>query len=79
MNEILGVSNSVPCTTINKVCSSGLKSVVYGAMSIGLGQSDIVVAGGFESMSNVPFYLNNVKKKKANLIFFKVPKRSFLW
>lgn len=56
----LGISSSVPCTTINKVCSSGLKSVVYGAMGIGLGISHVVVAGGFESMSNVPFYLTNV-------------------
>lgn len=52
----------VPCTTVNKVCSSGLKSVMYGSMSIQLGQTDVVVAGGFESMSNVPFYLNNHRK-----------------
>jgi acetyl-CoA C-acetyltransferase len=46
-----GIPVNVPCTTINKVCSSGLKSVVYGAQSIGLGQSHTVVAGGFENMS----------------------------
>lgn len=55
-----GIPSSVPCTTINKVCSSGMKSVIFGSQSIGLGQSDIVVAGGFESMSNVPFYVTNV-------------------
>lgn len=55
-----GIPSTVPCTTINKVCSSGMKSVIFGAQSIGLGQSDIVVAGGFESMSNVPFYVTNV-------------------
>lgn len=48
---------NVPCTTINKVCASGLKTVAYGAQSIALGLSDTVVAGGFESMSNVPFYV----------------------
>ena len=55
-----GIPSSVPCITINKVCSSGMKSVIFGAQSIGLGQSNIVVSGGFESMSNVPFYVNNV-------------------
>jgi len=48
---------NVPCTTINKVCASGLKTVTLGAQSIALGISDVVVAGGFESMSNVPFYV----------------------
>eukprot|EP01098_Paradermamoeba_levis_P002889 TRINITY_DN1371_c0_g1_i1.p1 TRINITY_DN1371_c0_g1~~TRINITY_DN1371_c0_g1_i1.p1 ORF type:complete len:413 (-),score=161.38 TRINITY_DN1371_c0_g1_i1:141-1328(-) len=52
-----GLPESVICTTVNKVCSSGMKAVMYGAQSIQLQQSDIVVAGGFESMSNVPFYL----------------------
>ncbi len=42
-----GIPTNVPCTTINKVCSSGMKSVMYGSQSIGLGLSDIVVAGGF--------------------------------
>lgn len=45
---------------MNKVCSSGLKCVAFGAMSIGLGLNNVVVAGGFESMSNVPFYIHNV-------------------
>ncbi len=52
-----GIKESVPCTTINKVCSSGLKSVMFGAQSIMLGQNDIVVTGGMESMSNVPYYV----------------------
>jgi len=55
-----GIGLDVPCTTINKVCSSGLKSVCFGAQSIGLEQADLVVAGGFESMSKAPFILHNV-------------------
>ena len=55
-----GVDKHVPCTTINKVCSSGMKTVMLGASSIGLGLNDIVLAGGFESMSNAPFYVTNV-------------------
>lgn len=52
-----GLSVNVPCTTINKVCASGMKSVSIGAQSIMLGQSDVVVAGGMESMSNIPYYV----------------------
>lgn len=52
-----GISNTVPCTTINKVCSSGLKSVMLGAQTIMLGLNDLVVAGGMENMSDVPYYL----------------------
>lgn len=52
-----GIPNGVPSTTINKVCSSGMKAVMFGAQSIMLGQNDIVVAGGMESMSNAPFYV----------------------
>ena len=47
----------VPCTTINKVCSSGMKSVMFAAQSIMLGQNDIVVAGGMENMSQIPYYI----------------------
>jgi acetyl-CoA C-acetyltransferase len=57
-----GLPNSVPCTTINKVCSSGLKSVMLAAQSIMLGDNEVVVAGGMESMSNVPHYIENVRK-----------------
>ena len=56
-----GLPDSVICTTINKVCASGMKSVALGAATIALGQADIVVAGGMESMSNVPFYVENMR------------------
>ena len=52
-----GIGYNVPCTTVNKVCSSGMKSVMFGAQSIMLGQGDVIVAGGMESMSNIPFYI----------------------
>ncbi|MEP1094252.1 MAG: acetyl-CoA C-acyltransferase [Cyclobacteriaceae bacterium] len=52
-----GIGHNVPCTTINKVCSSGMKAVMLGAQSIMLGINDVVVAGGMESMSNVPYYV----------------------
>jgi len=52
-----GLDVNVPCTTVNKVCSSGLKAIMLGAQSIALGQADVVVAGGMESMSNVPYYV----------------------
>jgi acetyl-CoA C-acetyltransferase len=52
-----GIPNTVPCTTVNKVCGSGLQAVVLGAKSLLLGEADVVVAGGMESMSNVPHYL----------------------
>lgn len=51
-----GIPNNVPCTTVNKVCSSGMKTVMFAAQSIMLGHNDIVVAGGMESMSNIPYY-----------------------
>ena len=52
-----GIPDSVPCTTVNKVCSSGAKSIMFAAQSIMLGQADILVAGGMENMSNVPYYV----------------------
>lgn len=52
-----GIGTNVPCTTINKVCASGMKAVMFGAQSIMLGQNDVVVAGGMESMSNIPYYI----------------------
>lgn len=52
-----GISDNVPCTTINKVCASGMKAVMQGAQAILLGDAQIVVAGGMESMSNIPHYL----------------------
>ena len=51
-----GLSNEIPCTTINKVCSSGMKSIMIGAQSIKAGDNDIVVVGGMENMSNIPHY-----------------------
>lgn len=56
-----GLPHEVPCTTVHKVCGSGLKSVMLGAQQIMLGESDIVVAGGMESMSNSPYYLLNAR------------------
>ena len=56
-----GLPDEVVCTTINKVCASGLKAVVQGAQSISLGDVGIVVAGGMESMSNVPFYVEQLR------------------
>ena len=52
-----GIGTNVPCTTINKVCASGMKATMIGAQSIMLGQNDVVVAGGMESMSNIPYYI----------------------
>lgn len=52
-----GLGYEIPCTQVNKVCASGMKAIMVGAQSIMLGQNDVVVAGGMESMSNVPFYL----------------------
>jgi len=51
----------VPATTVNKVCASGTKAIMLAAQSIALGQNDIVVAGGMESMSNVPYYLDKAR------------------
>lgn len=51
-----GLPDNVPATTVNKVCASGMKAIMLGAQAIMLGDADIVVAGGMESMSNVPFY-----------------------
>ncbi len=52
-----GINNNVPCTTVNKVCASGMKAIMLGAQSIMTGMNDVVVAGGMENMSMVPHYL----------------------
>ncbi|MCO6357576.1 acetyl-CoA C-acetyltransferase [Roseivirga pacifica] len=52
-----GISNEVPCTTVNKVCSSGMKTVMLAAQSIMVGANDVMIAGGMESMSNIPYYI----------------------
>lgn len=54
-----GIGENVPCTTVNKVCASGMKSISMAAQSIALGDADVVVAGGMENMSSVPHYLPN--------------------
>ena len=54
--KFAGLPNEVNCTTVNKVCASGMKAIAQAAQSIMLGDADIVVAGGMESMSNVPYY-----------------------
>ena len=59
--KFAGLPNEVNCTTINKVCASGMKSISLAAQSIMLGDADIVIAGGMESMSNVPFYTENMR------------------
>ncbi len=56
-----GIPDNVPCTTVNKVCASGMKCIMFGAQSIMLGHNDIVVAGGMENMSAVPYYVPNAR------------------
>jgi len=56
-----GIPTNVPCTTVNKVCASGMKSIILGAQTILNGDNDIVVAGGMESMSNIPYYLDKAR------------------
>ena len=59
--KFAGIPNEANCTTVNKVCASGMKAISMGAQSIMLGDADIVIAGGMESMSNVPFYTENMR------------------
>jgi len=54
-----GLPNTIPCTTVNKVCASGMKSVMFAAQSIAIGDAEIIVAGGMENMSLIPHYLYN--------------------
>lgn len=56
-----GLPDNIPCTTVNKVCASGMKAIMLGAQSIMLGDNDVVIAGGMESMSNVPYYTENMR------------------
>ncbi len=56
-----GLGYEIPCTQINKVCASGMKAIMVGAQSIMLGQNDVVVACGAESMSNIPYYLTKAR------------------
>lgn len=59
-----GIPNTVPCTTVNKVCSSGMKAIMLAAQTISLGDADIVVAGGMENMSAIPHYQHARKGSK---------------
>ncbi|MDR0791687.1 MAG: acetyl-CoA C-acyltransferase [Chitinophagaceae bacterium] len=59
--KFAGLPDSVICTTVNKVCASGMKAITQAAQSILLGDADIIVAGGMESMSNVPYYLPGLR------------------
>ncbi|MGE5107465.1 MAG: acetyl-CoA C-acyltransferase [Sphingobacteriales bacterium] len=59
--KFASLPNEVNCTTVNKVCASGMKAIALAAQSIALGDADIVVAGGMESMSNVPFYADSLR------------------
>lgn len=59
--KFAGLPDKVICTTVNKVCASGMKAIAQGVQSILLGDSDIVVAGGMENMSSVPFYVENLR------------------
>ena len=64
----VNIKPEVPCTSVNRVCSSGLKAVTLAMQSIQLGRNDIVIAGGIESMSNTPHYMNfRIPKKYGNL------------
>lgn len=57
ISYLLGLPKTTACTTVNKVCASGMKAIQLGAQNLMCGHQDIMVAGGMESMSNVPFYM----------------------
>jgi acetyl-CoA C-acetyltransferase len=59
--KFAGLPDSVVCTTVNKVCASGMKAIAQAAQTIALGDAEIIVAGGMESMSNVPYYQANLR------------------
>jgi len=59
--KFAGLPNEVQCTTVNKVCASGMKSVIIAAQNIMLGDADVVVAGGMENMTQVPYYLDQAR------------------
>jgi acetyl-CoA C-acetyltransferase len=69
--KFAGLPNEVNCTTVNKVCASGMKAIAQAAQSIMLGDADVVIAGGMESMSNVPFYADKMRwgNKYGNVNF----------
>jgi acetyl-CoA C-acetyltransferase len=57
--KFAGIPDNVPCTTVNKVCASGMKSIMLAAQNILLGDADVVIAGGMENMSQAPYYMEN--------------------
>ncbi|VAW26875.1 Acetyl-CoA acetyltransferase [hydrothermal vent metagenome] len=63
-----GIPNTVPCTTVNKVCASGMKAIMFAAQAIKSGDAEIIVAGGMESMSNIPHYIAGRKATKLGNI-----------
>lgn len=69
--KFAGLPDQVNCTTVNKVCASGMKAIAQAAQSILLGDADIVIAGGMESMSNIPFYADSMRwgNKYGNATF----------
>lgn len=66
-----GIPDTVPCTTINKVCASGMKSIMLAAQAIKCGDAEIVVAGGMENMSSIPHYMDGRKATKLGSISVK--------
>jgi acetyl-CoA C-acetyltransferase len=63
-----GISNTVPCSTINKVCASGMKAIMLAAQAIKAGDAEIIVAGGMENMSSIPHYISGRKATKLGNI-----------
>jgi len=63
-----GIPNTVPCTTVNKVCASGMKAIMFAAQSIKTGDAEIVIAGGMENMSSIPHYIAGRKSVKLGNI-----------
>src|ERR1700752_4248455 len=59
--KFAGLPNETQCTTINKVCASGMKSITIAAQNIKLGDAEVIVAGGMENMSAVPYYLDQAR------------------
>lgn len=63
-----GIPNTIPCTTVNKVCASGMKAIMLAAQAIKTGDAEIIVAGGMENMSKIPHYLDGRKSTKLGNI-----------
>jgi acetyl-CoA C-acetyltransferase len=76
-----GIPNTVPCVTVNKVCGSGLEAVIEGARVIALGEADVVVAGGMESMSNAPYFSHSLRQgaRMGNVEFKDLMIHDGLW